>query len=140
MRLFEGVRVHEGVEFYVSTSRHVAEQVESQGWLPCYRTAGVQILVDTCTYVTPILRRTTGVVMTNSAKWAYYAPGNLGVEVAFGSLEECVRSAIEELTEPRSATPASSSTSARPSNSRARPRHGANGRRLTSDTQRRESC
>jgi predicted aconitase len=33
--------------------------------------------------------------MTNSAKWAYYAPGNLGVEVAFGSLEECVASAAQ---------------------------------------------
>jgi predicted aconitase len=31
--------------------------------------------------------------MTNSGKWAYYAPGNLGVDVVFGSLEECVRSA-----------------------------------------------
>ena len=32
--------------------------------------------------------------MTNSAKWAYYAPANIGVEVAFGSLDECVRSAV----------------------------------------------
>ncbi len=31
--------------------------------------------------------------MTNSGKVAYYAPGNLGVEVAFGSLEDCVASA-----------------------------------------------
>jgi predicted aconitase len=91
--LLARARVREGVEFYVSTSRHVARQVEAEGWLPVYDAAGVQILVDTCTYVTPILRRTDGVVMTNSAKWAYYAPGNLGVEVAFGSLEECVRSA-----------------------------------------------
>jgi predicted aconitase len=52
-------------------------------------------VVDTCTYVTAILRNTDGVVMTNSAKWAWYAPGNLGVEVAFGSLRECVDSAVE---------------------------------------------
>ena len=32
--------------------------------------------------------------MTNSAKWAYYAPANLGLDVAFGSTEECVRSAV----------------------------------------------
>ena len=31
--------------------------------------------------------------MTNSGKWAWYAPSNLGVEVAFGSLAECVASA-----------------------------------------------
>ena len=32
-------------------------------------------------------------VMTDSAKWAWYAPGNLGFDTAFGSMEECVRSA-----------------------------------------------
>ena len=32
--------------------------------------------------------------MTNAAKWAYYAPGMLGVEVCFGSLAECVESAV----------------------------------------------
>jgi predicted aconitase len=31
--------------------------------------------------------------MTNSGKWAYYAPANIGVKVAYGSLYECVRSA-----------------------------------------------
>ena len=34
-----------------------------------------------------------GVLMTNSGKWAYYAPGNIGVQVAFGSLDDCVASA-----------------------------------------------
>ncbi len=32
--------------------------------------------------------------MTNSGKWAHYAPGNIGVAVAFGSLEDCVASAV----------------------------------------------
>jgi predicted aconitase len=32
--------------------------------------------------------------MTNAAKWAYYAPGMLGVEVALASLPECVESAV----------------------------------------------
>ena len=38
-------------------------------------------------------RSREGAVMTNSGKCAYYAPGNLGVGVAFGSLAECVASA-----------------------------------------------
>jgi predicted aconitase len=33
--------------------------------------------------------------MTNAAKWAYYAPGMLGIEVVFGSLSECVESAVQ---------------------------------------------
>ena len=55
----------------------------------------MRVVVDTCTYITPILDPTRRVVMTNSGKWAYYAPGNIGIQVVFGSLEECVRSAIE---------------------------------------------
>jgi predicted aconitase len=31
--------------------------------------------------------------MTNSGKWAYYAPGNMGIDVVFGSLEDCVETA-----------------------------------------------
>ena len=35
-----------------------------------------------------VMRAGDGAVMTNSGKCAYYAPGNLGVEIAFGSLAE----------------------------------------------------
>lgn len=51
-------------------------------------------MTDTCTYITPIMKNTNGLVMTNSGKWAHYAPSKLGVEVAFGSLRECVQSAV----------------------------------------------
>ncbi len=47
--------------------------------------AGVTLVIDTCTYVTAVMRDMSGAVMTNSGKWAYYAPGNIGVDVAFGS-------------------------------------------------------
>jgi hypothetical protein len=93
--LLGGVRVSEGVEFYVSTGRSVLTEAESRGWVDLCEGAGITIVTDTCTYVTPILRAQNGVVMTNSGKWAYYAPGNLGVQVVFGSLAECVRSAVE---------------------------------------------
>ena len=44
----------------------------------------VTLVVDTCVYVTTLMRVEAGAVMTNSGKCAYYAPGNLGVEVAYG--------------------------------------------------------
>jgi predicted aconitase len=93
--LLAGRRVHPELECYASTSRHVLARIEALGWLAALEAAGVRLVVDTCTYVTPILREVTGVVMTNSAKWAWYAPGNLGVQVVFGSLGECVESAVE---------------------------------------------
>lgn len=93
--LLDGRSVHPDVEFYVSTGRDVLAQVAEAGWLDALEGAGVQLVTDTCTYITPVLRNTDGIVMTNSAKWAYYAPGNLGVDVVFGSLAECVTSACE---------------------------------------------
>ncbi len=54
---------------------------------------GIIIHTNTCTYVTSRLRKLDGVVMTNSGKWAHYAPGNIGVGVAFGSLRDCMASA-----------------------------------------------
>lgn len=81
------------VEFYVSTGRAILAEVERRGWTQVLDEANVRVLTDTCTYVTPVIRD-QDVVMTNSAKWAYYAPGNLGIEVVFGSLQECVHSAV----------------------------------------------
>jgi predicted aconitase len=95
LALLAGRRVHPAVEFYANTGRHTLAAIEERGWLAALEAAGVRLVVDTCTYVTPILRDTAGVVMTSSAKWAWYAPGNLGVRVAFGSLRECVDSAVE---------------------------------------------
>ena len=93
--LLGGDAVHPDIDFYVSTGRSVLAEARAAGTTGALEDAGVQIVADTCTYITPILRPRPGAVMTNSAKWAYYAPGNLGVEVAFGSTKECVRSAVE---------------------------------------------
>jgi predicted aconitase len=82
------------IDFYVATSRFVAHEADARGWLDRCREAGITIVTDTCTYVTPILKRDTRTVMTNSGKWAYYAPGNLGVTPVFATLDECVQSAL----------------------------------------------
>lgn len=92
--LIQGKRRDPDVDFYVSAARETILQVEARGWTPVLDEFGVDLVTDTCTYLKPILRRTNGLVMTNSAKWAYYAPGNLGYEVAFSTLSDCVASAV----------------------------------------------
>lgn len=93
----DGLLAQEGgrlaVDFYVNTSRYILWELESSGMARRLQDAGVQFVTDTCTYITPIMRQTRGLVMTNSGKWAHYAPANIGVEVAYGSLRDCVRSA-----------------------------------------------
>jgi predicted aconitase len=87
-------RFSQDVDVWVSTARDTLEQARVRGFVGILEGAGARMVTDTCTYITPILRRTDGIVMTDSAKWAWYAPGNLGVEVAFGSMAECVTSAV----------------------------------------------
>lgn len=94
LRLFGGRGVHESVDFFASTSRTTLAEAVRQGIAEALEKAGVTFVVDTCTYVTPIMGDVRGTVLTDSAKWAYYAPGNLGVEVAFGSPADCVESAV----------------------------------------------
>jgi predicted aconitase len=79
------------VPFYVNTGRGQLAAVGSVA--DDLADAGITIVTDTCTYITPVIRGANEPVMTDSGKWAWYAPSNLGFEVALGSLEECVRSA-----------------------------------------------
>ncbi|MCC7032083.1 MAG: aconitase X catalytic domain-containing protein [Acidobacteria bacterium] len=89
-----GRPIDSSVRLYVSTGRDVLAAVAAEGWADDLRAAGVTLVTDTCTYLTPILEPRPGAVMTNSAKWAWYAPGNLGCQVVFASLEACVESAV----------------------------------------------
>ena len=65
--------VNTGRDVLADAFRHVADALSA---------AGVTIVTDTCTYITPIIERADTPVVTNSGKWAWYAPGNLGFDVA----------------------------------------------------------
>ncbi|HET6500871.1 MAG TPA: aconitase X catalytic domain-containing protein [Amycolatopsis sp.] len=91
--LADGPGFHPAVRAYVATSRAVLDEAERRGFAEPVRRAGADIVVDTCTYITPILAPGVRTVMTSSGKWAWYAPGNIGVDVVVGSMAECVASA-----------------------------------------------
>ena len=94
VELLNGRSIHPGLLFYLTTSRHVHQQARQQGWIDSLEQAGVKIITDTCTYFSPAINGLQGKIMTNSAKWAYYAPGMLPVKALIGSLSECVESAV----------------------------------------------
>jgi hypothetical protein len=89
-----GQTVHPDVELVVITSQTSYALLQRTAWEPQLAAFGVRITLDTCIFHTPMVRPGTKVIMTNSGKCAYYAPGELGVRVAFGSLADCVRSAV----------------------------------------------
>lgn len=82
------------VPFYVNTSRDVLSRADDAGYVTALTEFGVTIVTDTCTYITPIMASPDGLVMTDSGKWAHYAPANLGFEVVLASMADCVESAV----------------------------------------------
>ncbi len=92
--LLAGQRRHAAVRLLVTTSRAMALLAERAGHLEALRSFGGEVTVDTCILATPMLPPEIKRLMTNSAKYAYYSPGMLDTQIAFGSMEDCVRSAV----------------------------------------------
>lgn len=91
-RLVAGRRL--AVPIYACTGRHVLAELDRGGRRKALEASGVTVVADTCVVVTPILPAKPGaVLMTNSGKFAHYAPGNTGYAVLYGSLRDCVESA-----------------------------------------------
>jgi predicted aconitase len=91
MPLLNGTRPR--IDTFINCSRATMAELRKLGWEEPLRAARVTLVADTCVYVSALMQPDVGAIMTNSGKCAYYAPGNLGVEVAYGSLAECVASA-----------------------------------------------
>jgi predicted aconitase len=87
-------RVSPRLELVINTGRQTLETLEGQGLAARLRAAGAALVVDTCSYISPVLHDRPGSVMTDSGKWAYYAPATIGAEVVFGSTAECLVSAV----------------------------------------------
>lgn len=92
-RLIAGRKL--AVPIYACTGRHALALLEQNGRRKQLEASGVAIVADTCVVVTPIMPDLAGgVLMTNSGKFAHYAPGNTGYAVLYASLADCVESAI----------------------------------------------
>ena len=92
--LLDGQHKHPEVQFLVTSSRAMTMLAKRSGLLATLERFGGQVTVDTCILATPMLPAEVKVLMTNSAKYAYYAPGLLDTLVTFGSLKDCVNSAV----------------------------------------------
>lgn len=93
--LVEGKHRHPDVQFLVTTSRIMRDLAQQSGVLAPIEAFGARLTVDTCVLATPMLPKTIQVLMTNSGKYAHYAPGLLSTKMVFGSLQDCVDSATE---------------------------------------------
>ncbi|KAK5051898.1 hypothetical protein LTR84_002701 [Exophiala bonariae] len=86
---------HHHVHMTITTSRATLEQAEKTGHLRAIQDFGAQVITDTCWCMLgePIIPEDARNIMTNSAKYAHYAPGMVNRGVFFGSLAACVEAA-----------------------------------------------
>jgi predicted aconitase len=82
------------IPFYVCTGRHTLETLNRAGLSDTLGASGLTVVADTCIVVTPILPANTGLLLTNSGKFAHYTRPNTGYDVLYGSLADCAETAV----------------------------------------------
>ncbi|MEO4046991.1 aconitase family protein [Pseudomonas sp. CAU 1711] len=93
--LCEGRKKHPHTALVVTCGRAVHEQAARAGHVATLERFGARLLTDTCWCMLgePVVPPGGGNLMTNSGKYAHYAPGLVGRQVHFGSLAACVEAA-----------------------------------------------
>ncbi|MEM2102300.1 MAG: aconitase X catalytic domain-containing protein [Candidatus Bathyarchaeia archaeon] len=89
--LLKGKRVCR--EFWVCTSRFVKEKATEH--VKVIEKAGGHVLCDTCAIVTWLKELGVRIMLTNSAKAAYYSPTMNNVDAVLAPLNECVETALK---------------------------------------------
>jgi predicted aconitase/predicted aconitase with swiveling domain len=86
---------HPEVVLAITCGRAVLEQARDAGSIDVIETFGATLVTDTCWCMLgePVIPRAATTLMTNSGKYAHYAPGLVGRNVHFASLAECVDAA-----------------------------------------------
>ncbi|QLC73890.1 DUF521 domain-containing protein [Pseudomonas sp. LPB0260] len=94
-RLCAGRRKHPDVALVITCGRQVLEQASQAGHVAALAAFGAQFVTDTCWCMLgePVLPVAATTLMTNSGKYAHYAPGLVGRRVHFAGLAACVEAA-----------------------------------------------
>jgi predicted aconitase len=79
---------------WITAAHQVRDEAESRGWLSRIEASGGRIVSDTCLVVAPVEALGFHSIATNSGKGAFYGPSHAHVAVRFGSLEQCIATAI----------------------------------------------
>lgn len=85
------------VEMIITTNREVLQNITEAGYFDALERFGAEFITDTCwcMLTEPVIPKATRNIMTNSGKYAHYAPGMVQRRVHFGSLAQCVDAACK---------------------------------------------
>ena len=99
--LINGEKVHSSVAFWVFTSRTVYAWIKENSILKQLTDAGIMVFTDGCPLQYPRESWNFSAAMTDSAKFANYCYSQTGLPAAFGSLADCVSTAVSGKTRRR---------------------------------------
>jgi hypothetical protein len=93
-RLLDGKKIHKDLNLWIWTAHQLKCLADRNGYTDIIQKAGGHLLTDSCPLNTNLFPKGAKVVATDSAKHAHYAPAIGGVDVWFGSMEECIDAAV----------------------------------------------
>jgi predicted aconitase len=94
VQLIKGKKVHSSVIFWAFTNRSVYAWIKDNGILTDLAGAGVMVFTDGCPLQYPKETWHFSAAMTDSAKFANYCFSQRGLDAAYGSLADCVETAV----------------------------------------------
>lgn len=93
--LMSGEARHPDTSVIVTLGRDILSKAQSEGLVARLEASGVRLIPDLCwcSIIEPVFPSGARTLMTNSGKYAHYAPGLSGRNVRFGSLSDCASAA-----------------------------------------------
>jgi predicted aconitase len=93
-----GKHIHGEVTLWVTTSGAVYSAAHEKGYIQAIEHAGGTVVRETCPFMAPSIglaaKKGYRSIATNSAKMAYYAPGQFGLLPHYGNLDRLINAAI----------------------------------------------
>jgi predicted aconitase len=92
VRLLHGRQVQAAL--WITTAREVREQARADGLVAAVEASGGRVVADMCVVVAPMQELDFRTLATPSAKGATYVPSHAGLQVRYGTVEQCVEAAV----------------------------------------------
>lgn len=95
----DGKTLSSHLELWVTVAQPIKELAERCGFKQIIEKAGGKLVIDTCPILSPmaVLAKEKGwqALVTNSAKLAHYAPGQWAMPTYYGSIQQCLKAAVQ---------------------------------------------
>jgi len=79
---------------WITTARETREAAESAGLVEAVEACGGRVIADMCVVIAPMHELNYRTLATPSGKGAAYVPSHAGLQVRYGSVEQCVAAAV----------------------------------------------